>query len=113
LWYPATIVEAIRRDRWEVAYDSWGSDWNRLVGPESLRPRQAAEQVAAPDPPGRPVGSAAELREGSAVLILYGGTWYPGRVRHTTQEGTVRVGYDGYGDNWDETVELARLRHPS
>jgi hypothetical protein len=110
-WYPATVVTVVGPERWEVAYDNYDSDYNLLVGPERVRERQPPGQSPQPQA-GRPVRSAGELQVGMTVFVLYGSTRYPTLVDAITQDGQVRISYIGYGDQWDETVSIERLRMP-
>lgn len=49
--------------------------------------------------------------KGRAVSVLYAGAWYPARVLDGPDHmGTCLVSYDGYGSNWDEWVNAARMR---
>ncbi len=103
-WYPARVQAVLPDGRVEIAYDGYNQDWNEAVGPTRIRPRGA---LAAP---GTPVPSAAQLAKGAAVFVEWRGQWYPGRVRAVTPDQRVEVAYDGYDDQWNETVGLARLR---
>jgi hypothetical protein len=47
------------------------------------------------------------LRDG--VRILYGDTWYPGRIEAVDGQ-LYTISYDGYGDSWNETVGPDRLK---
>lgn len=49
--------------------------------------------------------------KGQAVSVLYAGTWYPAKVLDGPDPmGTCLVSYDGYGSNWDEWVNISRIR---
>ena len=100
-WYRGRVLSVLPDGRYEVAYDGWSHEWNRVAELGALRPATAA--------PGREVTSIATLEAGTAVLILWRGSWWPGRVLETLADG-VRVGYDGYDPSNDETVGLDRLR---
>jgi hypothetical protein len=104
-WYPAHVETVLPDGRWEISYDGWGREWNQLVGPDRV-----AKEAPVPPGPGRAIGSFTELEAGSAVMVSWNGSWYPGHVRAVTGRG-VWIGYDGYGDEWDEPVGLDRLRH--
>jgi len=111
-WYAAHVLSVVGADRWEVAYDAYDSDWNLIVGPDRIRERQ--EQAQSPrTQAGRAVRSVGELQVGMTVFVLYGSTWYPSLVRAIAQDGQVRISYVGYGEQWDETVSLERLRMPA
>lgn len=94
-WYTARIARTVGRNAWEIAYEGYGPEWNEIVGPDRLRRL-------------RPV-TLRSLEPGSPVMIEYGGAWYAGTVRSVAADGRVWVGYDGYGDEWDEAVSLERL----
>jgi hypothetical protein len=36
-FWPGRILRCTGPQRWEIAYDSWPSDWNEIVGPDRLR----------------------------------------------------------------------------
>lgn len=57
-------------------------------------------------------GSADSLCvKGQAISVLYAGTWYPAKVLDGLDRmGTCLVSYDGYGSNWDEWVNISRIR---
>jgi hypothetical protein len=109
-WYDATVVSVVGPDRWEISYDGYSSDWNQIVGPERIRPRQPSQPELEA---GRAVRSVRELQEGMTVLVLYGETWYPALIRGFAPDRQVRISYVGYGPEWDETVTLERLRMPA
>lgn len=94
-WWPARVVRTVGEHAWAITYEGYGAEWNEVVGPDRIRRL-------------RPVSSRA-LEPGSPVLIEYGRIWYPGTVRSVAADGRVWVGYDGYGDEWDEAVTLDRL----
>jgi hypothetical protein len=48
-----------------------------------------------------------QLHDG--VRILYGDTWYPGRIEAVDGK-LYTVSYDGYRDDWNETVGPERLK---
>lgn len=49
--------------------------------------------------------------KGQAVSVLYAGTWYPAKILDGPDPmGTCLVSYDGYGSNWDEWVNISRIR---
>jgi hypothetical protein len=52
---------------------------------------------------------AGAYRAGQAVEVEYGGAWYPAVVVSVEAAGW-RIRYDGYGDEWDETVGAERIR---
>jgi hypothetical protein len=112
-WYPCLVRGTTQDGQVQISYVGYGSQWDETVPLDRVRlAPPGAEGFEPPAPPGRAVTSASELREGLQVLVLWGGTWYPSVVRSTTQDGQVRIGYVGYGEQSDETVSLERVRLP-
>jgi len=65
------------------------------------RPSTAAE--APPNP-------TAEFRAGDDVLVLWGQRWWPARVKRVVAEDIWQVHYEGWSDELDEIVDVARVR---
>jgi len=103
-WYPATVLSVARADVWEISYDGYGPEWNERVGEARIRERVPET------PPGFQVASTGQLPKDTAVLVQWNSSWYPAHVRAVTPGGEVRIGYDGYDAQWDETVDLGRVR---
>lgn len=57
-----------------------------------------------------PAGSEYVLNQ--PVEVLWGSTWYPGRIKAVEGPGRWLIGYDGYAASWDEVVGTDRLRRP-
>lgn len=70
-------------------------------------PTTLRETFGGKDADAQPAG--ARYKEGQAVDILYGSTWYPGRVLRV-QGKRYEVSYDGWSQNWNEWVDESRLR---
>lgn len=116
-WYPCLVRGTTQDGQVQISYVGYGSQWDETVLLDRVRiPPPGAEgfdaETEQPPPSGRAVTSAGELRAGQSVLVLWSGTWYPSVVRSTTQDGQVRIGYVGYGEQSDETVALDRVRLP-
>lgn len=55
--------------------------------------------------------SVGLCEKGRAVSVLSAGTWYSAKVLDGPgRMGTCLVSYDGYGSNWDEWVNLDRIK---
>lgn len=94
-WWPAEILET-RSSLTKVRYTGWGPEWDEWIEPARMRP--AASK--------RPLTNA---RVGQRVLIEWHGTWWDGEVIEQ-RSGFSKVHYTGWGPEWDEWVEPARLR---
>ncbi len=117
-WYPGKVVAVLQPSVYEVAYDGYSTDWNRVARPGQLRPFDSPPTAEGPptapsfEPdPGIPVQDITQLHAGMQVLILWNDTLWPGTVvRFEGDE--VHVHYDGYAESWDETVPIERLSIP-
>ncbi|MCB9629982.1 MAG: hypothetical protein H6725_21625 [Sandaracinaceae bacterium] len=59
--------------------------------------------------PPQPV--ATPYATGQAVEVEWRGTWYPATILAFEPNGLVRIHYDGWSDEWDESVDPARVRN--
>lgn len=91
-WWNATALES-RANTTKIHYTGWGPEWDEWV--ESARIRKAPPPLATP-------------RVGIAVEIEWKGSYWPGRIVQK-RDRWLRVHYDGWGDEWDEWVELRQL----
>ncbi|MBI2921030.1 MAG: hypothetical protein HYY18_08105 [Planctomycetes bacterium] len=108
-------------DRFELIVYSAGSEasWTKYAADAkafvtNLKFANVADAPAGgvkdPEPAADPGPKAGNgYRAGDRVEILFGGTWYPGKVLEAG-EGKWKVHYDGYGENWDSWVEAEKLR---
>jgi hypothetical protein len=75
-----------------------GGDWLR-TGPAA----KEIEPVDKPDAEGR-------WSAGDTVEVEWHGVWYAASVLEVESEGRYRIHYEGYGREWDEVVDEARIR---
>ena len=75
-----------------------------LVCPACGREHRASTRPEAPPNP------TAEFRVGDTVLVLWGQRWWPARVRRVVAEDIWQVHYEGWSDELDEIVDVARVR---
>ncbi|MCC6898376.1 MAG: hypothetical protein IT377_05340 [Polyangiaceae bacterium] len=97
-WWAAEVLET-RSGITRIHYTGWGSEWDEWVGPERIR-------AAAPAAPVAPLASA---RVGQRVDVEWHGSWWPAEVV-TIKNGFYKIHYTGWGPEWDEWVELPRMR---
>lgn len=118
-WYPGRVVSEIAPGVYEVGYESYDPDWNRVARPDQLRaydqppPSQDlhdAPPSAFPEA-GHPVDDVRRLQPGDRVLVLWNEVWWPAVVV-SIQGDQAEVRYDGYGAEHDELVGTDRLTTP-
>ncbi|MDX6750492.1 hypothetical protein SH611_11795 [Geminicoccaceae bacterium 1502E] len=91
--------------------------WSTSPGQPSAAPAMPGQGQDQPSAGGgasattsEPVPGVACAR-GSRIELLQAGTWYPATVLDGPDRmGTCLVSHDGYGSNWDEWVNAARMR---
>jgi hypothetical protein len=69
-------------------------------------PSDAAPDAAPEADAGDPNATYAA---GDAVDIFWGSSWWPGSIKRKDGK-RYRIGYQGYGESWDEWVTATRLR---
>jgi hypothetical protein len=94
-YYAAEILE-IRGGLYRVHYTDWGSEWDEWVPRHRMRP--AAER-----PP------LERVQVGQKLEARWHGTWWAAEVV-AAKNGFYRIHYTGWGVEWDEWVEIDRLR---
>lgn len=52
------------------------------------------------------------FKVGDAVEVEWHGDWWPAHVTAIEPGPRYTVSYDDYGEEWDETIEPARIRQP-
>jgi len=58
-----------------------------------------------------PAAAPVTCAVGGQLDVLWNGSWYPATVEAGPNEsGQCQIGYDGYGDEWDEWVGADRMR---
>lgn len=93
-YWPATAIAVVDSSRVVIHYVGWGNEWDELAS----RDRWAFE-VAMPHHP----------RAGERLFVEWRGSYWPAQVL-SVQGPKVRIHYEGYGSQWDETVGLDRLK---
>jgi hypothetical protein len=91
-FWPAETLER-RNEMTKIHYSGWGSEWDEWVEPTRIRP---------------PTHSLGSAHAGQRVEIEWHGSFWPGEVI-ATRSGFFKVHFAGWGAEWDEWVEIARL----
>jgi hypothetical protein len=123
-WWPGSVLE-IDGNKYRAHYEGYGSGSDEWLLADRLRPRAAddfqalfaadaaAEADAAPKTDAASATNAADpnatYSAGDAVDILWNSSWWAGRIKKKDGK-RYRIGYDGYGTQWDEWVTAERLR---
>lgn len=97
-WWAAEILES-RAGLSRIHYTGWGPEWDEWVGPERLR-------AVTPATPVVPLKSA---RVGQRIEVEWHGSWWAAEVV-AVKNGFYKIHYTGWGSEWDEWVELPRMR---
>lgn len=94
-WWAAEVVE--RRGRLaKIHYVGWGSEWDEWVGPE--RVRAVAPRAPLTDP-----------AVGQKLEVEWHGSWWPAQVI-AKKNGFFEIHYTGWSSDWNEWVQLDRMR---
>lgn len=108
------------REKMQQSLQEMENAWYRVVRNETGVDLRAATPVPVPVPVATataappPATTSSLCVKGRPISVLYGGEWYPAKVLDGPDRmGTCLVSYDGYGSNWDEWVNAARMRPAS
>jgi hypothetical protein len=72
-----------------------------------VRVRPGPSGSASSQPPPEPPGV---YRVGDRVRVEWHGSIYPAAITSVLDSDRYRVHYEGYGDEWDETIGLNRIQ---
>lgn len=124
--YPAVIIEVEGPARYRVHFDGYDSIWDQSVNVTKIKGRVTGP-VTPPPPPakvlrrmGAPVGSASapdggtlsRYKQGQRVRVRWHGKVYPATIVEVLGDERYRVHYEGFGDEWDETIDVSRIKAP-
>jgi hypothetical protein len=94
-YWAAEILE-VRGKQYRVHYTDWGSEWDEWV--ERSRVRKVSER-----PP------LARVQVGQKLEARWHATWWAAEVV-AAKNGFFKIHYTGWGSEWDEWMEIDRLR---
>ena len=113
--YPAMIVGAEGPTKFKVHYDGYDAIWDEVVSRERIK-GYVEGNVVHPEPPPKvrqKAMSAAQTnvyRIGDRVRVEWHGQMYPAQITAIVGQERYRIHYEGYGNEWDETVGLNRIQ---
>jgi len=113
--YPAMIISAEGPTKYKVHYDGYDSVWDEVVSRERIKgPVEGV--VVQPEPPAK-VRQKATLaaqtnvyKIGDRVRVEWHGQMYPAVITAIVGQERYRIHYEGYGNEWDETIGLNRIQ---
>lgn len=113
--YPAVIVAIQSPTKFKVHYDGYDESWDEVVPRDRVKglvegtPRH-------PEPPAKVRTKALQAAQTNTykindrVRVEWHGQLYMATVVGIVGHERYRVHYDGYGPEWDETVDLKRIQ---
>jgi hypothetical protein len=114
--YPAVIVSVEGPAKFKVHYDGYDDVWDEEVPRARIKGEVPPEGVIHPEPPPKVQAKALEAAQtnlykiSDKVRVEWHGQLYPAQIIGIVGREKYRVHYDGYGDEWDETVGLSRIQ---
>ncbi|MBK8255382.1 MAG: hypothetical protein IPK82_22325 [Polyangiaceae bacterium] len=113
--YPAVIIVAVSPTKYKVHYDGYDSMWDETVPRDRIK--GLVEGAARhPEPPAKVRAKALQAAQtnrykvGDRVRVEWHGQLYQATISSVVGTERYRVHYDGYGNEWDETVDSSRIQ---
>ena len=116
--YTASIIQLEAPGRYRVHFEGYESIWDESV--PTMRIKGKAKGNEKPPPPPNKVrarlgaGSKAAVvstyKQGDRVKVDWKGSFYTATILEVLGNERYRVHYEGYDDNWNEVVDIARMR---
>ena len=112
--YPAKIIET-QGTKFKVHYDGYDPIWDEVVPRERVK-GPVEGTVVHPEPPQKVRAKALAAAQtniykiGDRVRVEWHGTMYPAVIIGIVGQERYRIHFEQYGDEWDDTVGLARIQ---
>ena len=113
--YPAMILEAPGPAKFKVHYDGYDPVWDEVIPRDRIK-SLVEGTVVSPEPPAKVRAKAIQAAQtnfykiGDRVRVEWHGQIYPAFISGIVGQERYRIHYDGYGNEWDETVGLSRIQ---
>jgi len=113
--YPAVILETQGPTKFKVHYEGYDPMWDEVV-PVNRMKGFIEGKVVPPEPPPKVRAKALAAAQtniykiGDRVRVEWHGTMYPALVVGIVGQERYRIHFEGYGDEWDDTVGLNRIQ---
>ena len=62
---------------------------------------------------GKPVDADSVVEVGTKLVGDWAGKWQPVKVLAVNADGTIRIHWEGWSEQWDEDAVRSRLRFPA
>jgi len=109
------IIEATGPSKYKVHYDGYDNIWDDTITRDRIR-GPAEGKVIAPEPPAKVRAKAIQAAQtnvhkiGDRVRVEWHGQIYPAVIIAIVGHEKYQIHYEGYGDEWNETVGLSRIQ---
>jgi hypothetical protein len=90
-WWAAHAIGQTSDGRAVVHYDGWGKEWDEAVDRSRI----------------------LHATLDGKLFVEWHGSWWAATAIGRTNGGALRVHYDGWGAEWDETVDASRVQRLS
>lgn len=114
--YPAHVIPGSPGPgKYKVHFDGYDSIWDEVVTRDKIKGFVEGTPVS-PEAPEKVRAKALQAAQTNVykirdqVKVEWHGTMYPARITGIVGQERYRVHYEGYGDEWDETVGLSRIQ---
>lgn len=113
--YPAVILEMNGPRKIKVHYEGYDPVWDETVPQERIKGFNDGK-APHPKPPQKVQAKALDAAKtnvykiGDRVRVEWHGTMYPAVIVGIVGQERYRIHFDGYGDEWDDTVGLNRIQ---
>jgi hypothetical protein len=113
--YPAMIIEAPGPAKFKVHYDGYDAMWDEVIPRDRIKGVVEGTLVQ-PEPPAKVRAKAIQAAQtnvykiGDRVRVEWHGQIYPAVITGIVGQERYRIHYEGYGNEWDETVGLSRIQ---
>ena len=113
--YPAMILESQGPTKYKVHYDGYEVVWDEVVAKERVKGFVEGDAIHPPPPAKVRAKSIAAAKTnlhkiGDRVRVEWHGQLYSAIITEIVGHERYRIHYEGYGNEWDETVELSRIQ---
>ncbi len=116
--YPASILQLEAPGRYRVHFEGYESIWDESVPTMRIKGKVTGH-VVPPPPPAKVVRArpgansktpVSTFKQGDHVKVEWKGPFYSATILEVLGNERYRIHYDGYDDNWNETVDISRIQ---